>query len=378
MDRATIDIYEAESARYEAQRNPRHRPQAEALGTRVTGLAVDLGSGPGWYTDALGRPAVALDAALAMLRRTREVAPSSLPVQGDLLALPFRSGSLGGGWARNTYVHLRSVDVPAALADLHRALALDAPVELTFFGHPDPPAPDEITANGPTGGGGAAPEDEGRGVFPDDDLPGRWFSTWSEERLRDVVEGAGFALDEMAEERTDHYVGFTVRARRARTLPDTVGPDMVLLVCGLNPSLHAADAGVGFVTPGNRFWPAALEAGLASRDRDPRHALAAHRVGMTDLVKRASPRADALTRDEYRAGLERLERLCAWLEPAAVCLVGLAGWRAAADRRATAGWQSRSLGGSPVYVMPSTSGLNAATSLVDLTEHLRRAAAGEP
>src|SRR5690606_36780573 len=97
VDRATIDIYEAESASYEAQRNPRHRPQAEALGARVTGLAVDLGSGPGWYTDALGRPAVALDAALAMIRRTREAAPSSLPVQGDLSALPFRSGSRGGG-----------------------------------------------------------------------------------------------------------------------------------------------------------------------------------------------------------------------------------------------------------------------------------------
>ena len=96
---------------------------------------------------------------------------------------------------------------------------------------------------------------------------------------------------------------------------------------------------------------------------------------MTDLVKRATPRADALTRDEYRSGLERLERLCAWLEPRAVCVVGLAGWRAAVDRKATPGWQDRPLGGRPVYVMPSTSGLNAATTLDDLTEHLRRASA---
>jgi TDG/mug DNA glycosylase family protein len=48
-----------------------------------------------------------------------------------------------------------------------------------------------------------------------------------------------------------------VSARRARTLPDTVGPGMRLLVCGLNPSLFAADAGVGYARPGNRFWPAA-------------------------------------------------------------------------------------------------------------------------
>ena len=33
-------------------------------------------------------------------------------------------------------------------------------------------------------------------------------------------------------------------------------------MCGLNPSLYAADAGVGFARPGNRFWPAALAAGI--------------------------------------------------------------------------------------------------------------------
>ena len=83
---------------------------------------------------------------------------------------------------------------------------------------------------------------------------------------------------------------------------------------------------------------------------------------MTDLVKRATPRAAELTRDEYREGFARVERLCAWLQPAAVCFVGLAGWRAAADRHAQPGWQSE-VGGRPVYVMPSTSGLNAATPL---------------
>jgi TDG/mug DNA glycosylase family protein len=108
-----------------------------------------------------------------------------------------------------------------------------------------------------------------------------------------------------------------------------------------------------------------------TRDRDARHALHVHGMGMTDLVKRATPRADALRRDEYAAGVARLDRLCAWLEPAAICLVGLAGWRAAVDRRARAGWQERELGGRPVYVMPSTSGLNAATPMTALVDHLR-------
>lgn len=352
MDRATVDLYEREAATYEARRQPRHRARAEAFGRRVGGGPVaDLGCEPGWYTDALGAPAVALDAATAMLRRTRAVAPGCLPVRDDLGRLPFRRGALAGAWARNSYVHLRSVDVPAALADLHRALAVGAPVEATFL----------------------LGEREGRDVFAADDLPGRWFSTWSPARLVDVVAGAGFHLEELEEVDGPDGTVARVRATRARSLPDTVGPDLRLLVCGLNPSLHAADAGVGYVTPGNRFWPAALEAGLVSRDRDPLHALHHHRIGMTDLVKRATPRAAELSAHEYRDGLARVERLCAWLRPAAVCFVGLAGWRAAVDRAAQPGWQERRLGGAPAYVMPSTSGLNAATPRTALVRHLRAA-----
>ena len=354
MDRRTIEVYERESERYESRRTPRHRAAARALGRRVgAGPVVDLGCGPGWYSSSLGSPVVALDAAMAMLRRTREVAPRALLVRADLGALPFRRGALRGAWARNTYVHVRSVDVPMALGDLHAALEVGALVELTFFGG----------------------DVEGRAVFPDDDLPGRWFSTWSEQRLRDVVVGAGFEVDELARRERGGEVGFTVRARRVRTLADTVGPALRLLVCGLNPSLRAADAGIGFVTPGNRFWPAALAAGAVTRDRAPTWALRLDGVGMTDLVKRATSRADGLAPHEYRDGLARVERLCAWLQPGAVCVVGLAGWRAAVDRRAVPGWQERDVGGRPVYVMPSTSGANARAQLPALIEHLRTALA---
>jgi TDG/mug DNA glycosylase family protein len=95
---------------------------------------------------------------------------------------------------------------------------------------------------------------------------------------------------------------------------------------------------------------------------------------MTDLVKRATVAAAELTADEYRAGLERVRRLVAWLRPGAVCFIGLAGWRAAVDRRAVAGVQPADLGGVPVYVMPSTSGLNARVPAAELADHLRAAA----
>jgi len=190
--------------------------------------------------------------------------------------------------------------------------------------------------------------------------------------LAAVVEGAGF--DEIAIRRTSfHHV---VAARRARSIADTVDDNMRLLLVGLNPSPDAAEAGVGFARSGNRFWPAALAAGLADRDRDPDRALAHHHVGMTDLAKRTTSRADEVAPAEFRRGIERLDLMCAWLHPAAVCMVGLSGWRLAVDRRAKVGWQERAIGGRPVFVMHNPSGLNAHVQVADLAEQLRAAAAG--
>jgi double-stranded uracil-DNA glycosylase len=361
MDRPTVDVYEHRAGAWVEQRTAFDRPRAEAFGRRTTGRpsgpVADLGCGPGWYTSALGDPVIALDAARSMVERARAAAPASLPVQADLEALPFRSGALGAAFASRSYVHVPRSRLPLAFADLHRATAVGAPVELVVF-----------------------EGDAEHGPFPDDDFPGRRFSRWPPDLLEHVVLGAGFDVEllEVGERRPGRSI--LVQARRARTLPDVVGPGMRMLVCGLNPSLYAADAGIGYARPGNRFWPAAVASGLASRDRDPRHLLLRHGVGMTDVVKRATVAAAELDEEEYGLGLRRVEALCAWLRPGVVCFVGLAGWRAAVDRRATAGEQRRRLGGVPVYLMPSTSGLNAHTRLDELAAHLRaaQALAGRP
>jgi TDG/mug DNA glycosylase family protein len=154
---------------------------------------------------------------------------------------------------------------------------------------------------------------------------------------------------------------------------------MRILVCGLNPSVVSADAGHGFARGSNRFWTAAVSAGLIDPPsvRRPLSALAAG-VGMTDLVKRATPRARELHADEYRAGLARVGRLVRWLRPGLVLFVGLEGWRAAVDRRARPGLQPASFHGVVAYVMPSTSGINAHSRLADLVGHMRAALAAAP
>ncbi len=190
-------------------------------------------------------------------------------------------------------------------------------------------------------------------------------------RWEDLVGGAGFVPAEGARSRRNRF-------RRARTLPDTVGPGMRVLVCGLNPSLVAADAGYGYAGPTNRFWPAAVASGLVTHPRDPLGCALHDRVGMTDLVKRATPNASMLGPEEYRAGADRVRRLVEWLQPGLVLFVGLAGWRAAVDRGATAGLQPEPFGGVPAYVMPSTSGLNAHTSAAELAGHMAEALTSIP
>jgi TDG/mug DNA glycosylase family protein len=186
-----------------------------------------------------------------------------------------------------------------------------------------------------------------------------------------VVTGAGFEVEGGSLAVSGDEVG--LRAVRARTLADTVGPGMRLLICGVNPSWYSADAGVGYARPGNRFWAAAMAAGIVDVDRDAVSALVDHGVGMTDFVKRPTRTAAEVTGEEYRAGFARVERLAAWLRPGAVCFTGLSGWRDVVNAKAVAGVQPEGIGGSPAYVMPSTSGLNARTPPAELADHLRAA-----
>lgn len=356
LDAETNAVYEDKAQQWTDARVGKSLQGAERLRARADadhGQLLDLGCGPGYLTEALPDDAIGLDPAAAMLDLLRQRLPGALAVQGEAARLPFRTGSLGGAVVNAVYVHVDRPELPLTLAELHRTLAVGAPVELGMFGG------DQDLTEMTTG-----------------DFAGRRFALWEDDHLLDVLLGAGFSVDEHQHHTTDHWPYLLSSLTRLRSLPDTVGPRMKMLVCGLNPSLHSADLGVGFGRAGNRFWPAALAAGVVTVDRDAHHALREHGVGMTDLVKRATPRADEISADEYREGLARLERLCRWLRPESVCMVGLSGWRAAVDRKATAGWQDRPLGDSPVYVMPSTSGLNAHAQLPDLTEHLRSAILG--
>jgi double-stranded uracil-DNA glycosylase len=356
VDKETMAVYEQHGHEWAAgHHHPVHRAEAESFAQQITpgALRLDLGCGAGRYLPILGAPIVAVDASATMLAAARSTAPTVPFVRADIEWLPFVRGSAGGAWSWMTYLHLPRHRLPLALWDVHRVLAVGAPFHLQVL----------------------AGDYEGRSL-PQDTIGGRFFAGWTPERLAEVVVGAGFDIVPGSLVADDDEVRLS--AVRARTLADVVGAGMRLLVCGVNPAIYSADVGVGYGRPGNRFWPAALEAGLVTRDRDSLDALVRHGMGMTDFVKRATRTAAEVTTAEYRHGFGRVERLVRWLEPGAVCFVGLSGWRAAVDPKATAGWQPVGVAGRPAYVMPSTSGLNARTPLAELADHLRAVVEGPP
>lgn len=157
-------------------------------------------------------------------------------------------------------------------------------------------------------------------------------------------------------------------------MPDIVAPGLRVLFCGINPSLYSAAVGHHFARPGNRFWPTLHGAEFTDRLLSPfeDRLLLDHGLGCTNLVERATARADELAPEELRAGGERLERLVLELRPRWVAVLGASAYRAAFRRpEAVAGPQPFECGCSGVWLLPNPSGLNAHYQLPDLVAAYR-------
>lgn len=146
------------------------------------------------------------------------------------------------------------------------------------------------------------------------------------------------------------------------TVPDLVGPDLRVLLVGINPSLWSGAVGHHFARPANRLWRTLHEAGFTDwrlHPADGRELLAAG-VGITNLVARSTARADELDAAEVRAGVAPLTALVERWQPAFVAFLGLSSYRVAFSRpRATVGEQPEQLAGARVWLLPNPSGLNA-------------------
>ena len=125
-----------------------------------------------------------------------------------------------------------------------------------------------------------------------------------------------------------------LEAARGREVPDVVADDLRLLVVGINPGLWTAWSGHHFARPGNRFWIALHAAGLTPRVLDPseERELLDVGIGITNMVPRATAAAAELTREELRAGGERLAALVARHRVRTVAVLGMGAYRTAFGR----------------------------------------------
>ncbi|WP_046780811.1 G/U mismatch-specific DNA glycosylase [Streptomyces yangpuensis] len=169
-------------------------------------------------------------------------------------------------------------------------------------------------------------------------------------------------------------------AARDRVLPDVVAGGLRVLFCGINPGLLSAATGHHFARPGNRFWPVLHLSGFTPRRLAPaeQEELLNYRLGITNVVARATARADELSAEEFREGGRILTAKVERLRPQWLAVVGVTAYRTAFGERTTQiGPQERTIGSTRIWALPNPSGLNAhwtAESMAQEYARLREAA----
>ncbi|WP_328686578.1 G/U mismatch-specific DNA glycosylase [Streptomyces sp. NBC_01261] len=166
-----------------------------------------------------------------------------------------------------------------------------------------------------------------------------------------------------------------LEAARDRLVPDVVADGLAVLFCGINPGLMTAATGHHFARPGNRFWPVLHLSGFTPRLMKPEEQgeLLSYGLGITNVVARATARADELSPEEYREGGQLLAtKLTGW-KPRWLAVLGVTAYRAAFDdKKAQVGPQERTFGDTRVWVLPNPSGLNAHWTAATMAEEFGR------
>ncbi|KAJ5593891.1 uncharacterized protein N7459_000099 [Penicillium hispanicum] len=168
-------------------------------------------------------------------------------------------------------------------------------------------------------------------------------------------------------------------------LRDTIPPNLILLLVGVNPGLLTGTTGFAYAHPSNLFWKLLHSSGITSIRHPPSDTYKLpelYSVGNTNIVERPTRDASMLSKAEMDAGVPVLEAKVAAQRPEAVCLVGKSIWeavwrvrhgRAIRKEEFRYGWQSEeeNMGcttgsdwaGAPVFVATTTSGLAAGMTI---------------
>lgn len=149
-----------------------------------------------------------------------------------------------------------------------------------------------------------------------------------------------------------------------------LAPGLRCVFCGINPGRVSAAAAAHFANPRNDFWRLLHDAGFTPRLYDPQEQFGLLELGygVTNAAYRTTPGSGDLRKADFAGAAERLERIARELEPGAIAFVGKEAYRGGFGERPELGLQSRRLGATALFVLPSTSPANAA---VPYAERLR-------
>jgi double-stranded uracil-DNA glycosylase len=159
-----------------------------------------------------------------------------------------------------------------------------------------------------------------------------------------------------------------------KTVRDVIAPGLGVLFCGINPGLYTAAVGHHFARPGNRFWPALHQSGFTNRLLSPfeEQELLALRLGVTNVVARATATAAELTPADFIKGGRLLRNKVRRFHPRVLAVLGVGAYRVAfAQPKAVIGEQAERIADARVWVLPNPSGLNANYQLKELSRLFR-------
>jgi TDG/mug DNA glycosylase family protein len=145
-------------------------------------------------------------------------------------------------------------------------------------------------------------------------------------------------------------------------VPDVLAPGARVVFCGINPGRVSAAARAPFANPRNDFWRLLHAAGFTPRVLEPHEfrELPAFGIGLTNAARRTTRGSGDLRAADFEGARARLEEIARRLRPRVIAFVGKAAYHGPFRERPDHGPQERSLEGTALFVLPSTSPANAA------------------
>jgi TDG/mug DNA glycosylase family protein len=147
---------------------------------------------------------------------------------------------------------------------------------------------------------------------------------------------------------------------------DVLAKDLVVVFCGLNPSVEAAATGHNFGSASNRFWRVLHFAGFTPHRipaEDDRTVLR-FGCGITAAVARPTRSAGEVGRSEFRHSAAAFERKVAHYRPHTIAFLGKAAYAAMTGLRDPDwGIQAVAFGSARAWLLPNPSGLSRGFTL---------------